>query len=314
MSYKKFFLSLFATLLAVTVIFGGVTVARLFSTGNLPESLAGLFDRAGDGKMNILMMGLDDGKTRADTIMLASVDKKNHCVKLLSIPRDTKVEVNGKTIKINACMGYKSREELMITKIKEITGIPIHYYAEVDFDGFKDIIDILGGIDYDVPYDMNYDDPVQGLSIHLKKGQQHLDGQAAHDYVRFRHNNNGTAPGDYALGDPGRINAQQAFLKELVRQKLQPQYLLKAPELAKAISEHVKTNFTVAEGLKYVGMLKKMDSESFQTFVLPGGSKTISGASYYIYDAAKTKQLVLEEFGYPEEEAKKRMTPVPDKK
>lgn len=314
MSFKKFFLSLFVTLLAVVVILGGVTVARLFSTGNLPESLAGLFDRAGDGKINILMMGLDDGKTRADTIMIASVDKKNNSIKLLSIPRDTKVEVNGKTIKINATMGYKSREELMITKVKEITGIPIHYYAEVDFEGFKEIVDILGGIDYDVPYDMDYDDPVQNLHIHLKAGMQHLDGQAAHDYVRFRHNNNGTAPGDYALGDPGRINAQQAFLKELVRQKLQPQYLLKTPELAKAISEHVTTNFTVAEGLKYVGMLRKMDAESFQTFVLPGDSKMISGASYYIHDAEKTRQLVLEEFGYPEEEAKKLITPVPDKK
>ena len=313
MSFKKFFLSLFITLLAVVVVFGGITAARFFTTGNLPESLSWLFDSADGGKMNILLMGLDKDKTRADTIMLASVDPENATIKLLSIPRDTKVEVNGKTIKINATMGYQSREELMITKVKEITGMPIHYYAEVDFSGFIEIIDILGGVDIDVPYAMDYDDPAQDLHIHFSPGMQHLDGQAAHDYVRFRHNNDGTAPGNYALGDPGRIEAQQNFLKELLKQKLKPQYLLKAGELANAVSEYVTTNFTVADGLKYIGMLRKMDAESFETFVLPGGSKTISGASYYIYDPEETKELVLMEFGYPEEEAKKLQTPIPAK-
>ena len=301
MSFKKFFLSLFITLLVILVIFGGAAAGKFLYSGNLPESLSGLFDRVGGGKVNFLMMGLDGGGTRADTIMVASVDRKNKTVKILSIPRDTKVEVNGKTIKINATMGYQSREELMISKIKEITGLPIHYYAAVDFEGFKEIIDILGGVDIDVPFDMNYDDPAQNLSIHLKKGMQHLDGQAAHDYVRFRHNNNGSAPGDYALGDPGRIHAQQEFLKELVRQKLQPQYLAKAPQLAKAISEHVQTNFSVAEGMKYMRMLKKMDAESLETHMLPGGSKMIGGASYYIYDAEETRRLISEVFEETEE-------------
>lgn len=296
MSFKKFFLSLFITILILLVILGGVTVANFSSWNNLPVSLAGLFDSVGDGRVNFLLMGLDGGGTRADTIMVASLDKKNKTVKILSVPRDTKVEVNGKRIKINATMGYQSREELTISKVKEITGMPIHYYVEVDFEGFKKIIDILGGVEIDVPFDMDYDDPAQNLSIHFKKGLQHMDGQAAHDYVRFRRNNNGFAPGDYALGDPGRIGAQQNFLKELVRQKLQPKYLLKAPKLVKAISEHVKTNCSVSEALKYAKILKKMDAETFETYILPGGSKMIGGASYYIYDAEKTKQLVSEVF------------------
>lgn len=302
MNMKKFFLSLFVTLLVIVVIFGGVTAGRFLSEGNLPDSLSALFDREEkNGKVNFLLMGLDDGGMRADTIMLASVDKKAKTVNILSVPRDTRVEVNGKHIKINSTMGYKSREELMITKVKEITGLPVHYYAEVDFDGFKEIIDILGGVDIDVPYDMDYDDPAQNLHIHFKKGMQHLDGQAAHDYVRFRHNNNGSAPGDYALGDPGRIHAQQEFLKELLRQKLQPQYLMKASQLAKAISEHVRTNFSVKEGLSYVKVLKKMDTSTVETHMLPGGAKTIGGTSYYIYDAEKTKQLIQEVFESAEE-------------
>lgn len=303
MNIKKFFLSLFVTLLAIAVVFGGVMAGKLLSTGNLPDSLSALLDREEkNGRVNFLLMGLDDGGMRADTIMLASVDKKDKTVKILSVPRDTRVEVNGKHIKINATMGYKSREELMISKIKEITGLPVHYYAEVDFDGFKEIIDILGGVDIDVPYDMDYDDPAQNLHIHFKKGMQHLDGQAAHDYVRFRHNNNGSAPGDYALGDPGRIKAQQAFLKELLKQKLQPQYLMKAPKLVNAIYDHVRTNFTAKEALSYVKILKKMDTETVETHMLPGSSKMLGGASYYIYDEAKTKQLIQESFESREEE------------
>ncbi|MBQ4516588.1 MAG: LCP family protein [Clostridia bacterium] len=299
MNIKKFFRSLILTVLILAVVAGGFTVGNFITTGNLPDSLSALLDAPPEGKMNILLMGLDEGKTRADTIMLASINSDDKTVKILSIPRDTRVKVGGHSIKINSTMGYKRREELMIEKIKEITGMPIHYYAEVDFAGFIEIMDILGGVDYNVPYDMDYDDPVQNLSIHLKAGMQHLDGKECHDYVRFRQNNDGSLPGNYALGDPGRIEAQQAFLKEIIRQKMSFKYIIRAPQLAKSIFKYVTTNFTISDGLKYVKMLKNIDMENdIKTFVLPGGSKTIYGASYYIYDAKKTEELVKTEFGY----------------
>lgn len=308
MNIKKFLLALFITVLAFCSVAGGVTIANFLYGDSLSGSITRLLDKPVGDKVNILVMGLDQGKTRADTIMIVTINPKDNTVKLLSVPRDTRVHVGRSTIKINSTMAYERREELMIQKLREITGMPIHYYAEIDFNGFKEVIDILGGVDYNVPYHMNYDDPTQNLHIHLSPGMQHLDGQAAHDYVRFRQNNDGSLPGNYVLGDPGRIEAQQAFIKELVRQKLQPKYLLKASKLAKEISEHVTTNFTVAEGLKYVGMLRKMEPENFKTFVLPGGSQMVGGASYYLYDAVKTKELVLQEFGYPEEAKKQEST------
>ena len=299
MNIKKFFRSLFLTILILAVVAGGFAVGNFFTTGNLPASLSALLDSPPEGKMNILLMGLDEGKSRADTIMLASINSDDKTVKILSIPRDTRVKVGSHNVKINSTMGYKRREELMIEKVKEITKMPIHYYAEVDFAGFIEIMDILGGVDYDVPFDMDYDDPYQNLSIHLKAGMQHLNGKECHDYVRFRQNNKGTPPGNYALGDPGRIEAQQAFLKEIIRQKLNFKYLVQAPRLAKSIFKYVTTNFTVSDGLKYVKKLRKMDIENdVKSFVLPGGSKTIYGASYYIYDAEKTAELVKTEFGY----------------
>lgn len=260
------------------------------------------------GKMNLLLLGVDDGGMRADTMMVISVDNVKNDIKLLSIPRDTKVTLNnGRTVKANALIGFARREEFVIETIKTITKMPIHYYCEVDFDGFIEIIDVLGGVDYNVPYDMNYDDPVQNLHIHLKAGMQHLDGQAAHDFVRFRHNNKSEAvyaPGDYSKGDIGRIGAQQDFLAELLRQKMQPQYILKAPELLDTASKYVRTNFSVSTALDFISMLKSTNSTELESFILPGTDRYENGISYYIYSPSQTKELVLEEFGYPEDEAK----------
>ncbi|MBQ3225993.1 MAG: LCP family protein [Clostridia bacterium] len=310
MNIKKFVAAMLVTLFTFTAVFGGVYLAYILNKTSLSGQITELLDKVDSDKINFLVMGLDDDKTRADTIMMISVDVSNNSVKLLSVPRDTKVTVGGKSIKINSTMGYKRREELMIETLRKLTGMPIHYYVEIDFDGFKDIIDVLGGVDYDVPYNMDYDDPTQNLHIHLKKGMQHLNGQKAHDYVRFRHNNDGSAPGLYALGDPGRIDAQQKFLKELLRQKLQPQYLAKAPQLIEKIYQYVNTNFSLSDALRFVGFLSDFDSASMETYVLPGEAKK-EGAWYYIYDPADTKELVKNIFGFVNGKSVPIATPSP---
>jgi len=295
---------------AFTSINLGVQHGKLSRVTSLDDEITRVLDKPPiKGKMNVLLLGVDKDGSRADTIMLVSADNVKKEIKLLSIPRDTKITLNtGKKMKINACLGMKNREQFMIETVKTVTKMPIHYYCEVNFDGFKEIIDILGGVDYNVPFDMNYDDPVQNLHIHLKKGQQHLDGQAAHDFVRFRHNNRGEAvyaPGDYYKGDIGRISAQQDFLRELFRQKMQPQYLLKAPDLLDAAQEYVRTNFSIKSALSFISLLNSAETTELQTFLLPGTDRYENGVSYYIYSPSETKKLVLEEFGYPEEEAKK---------
>lgn len=295
--------------LGILAIICGIEYGKISHMTSLGDAEFSLDEPAALGKFNVLLLGVDKDGVRADTIMLFSVDNINKTTKVLSIPRDTKITLNtGKSIKINACLGFKSREKFLIETVKTITKMPVHYYCEVNFEGFIDIIDILDGVDYDVPFDMNYDDPVQDLHIHLKKGMQHLDGQGAHDFVRFRHNNKGEgeyAPGEYAKGDIGRIDAQQKFLKELFRQKMQPQYLLKAPALINAAYPNVKTNFTISSALDFVTILNSAETTDLESFVLPGEGRYVGKVSYYIYSPSETKKLVLTEFGYPEDEAKK---------
>ena len=304
-SFKKRMIAwIILGILGIFSILFGIEAGKIAHMTSLGVAEFSLDAPTAEGKFNVLVLGTDKDGARADTIMLFSVDNVNKSVKVLSIPRDTRITLNtGKHMKINSCLSFPSREKFMIETIKTITKMPVHYYCEVDFDGFIEIIDILGGVDYNVPFDMDYDDPVQNLHIHLKKGQQHLDGQKAHDFVRFRHNNRGEgeyAPGEYAKGDIGRIDAQQKFLKELFRQKMEPQYLLKAPSLINAAYENVKTNFTISSALEFVKVLKSAQTKDLESFILPGDGKYIGKVSYYIYSPQETKKLILEEFGYPE--------------
>ena len=290
-------------------IYAGIQFGKLSHITTVGETTALSLDEpvVKTGKFNVLLLGVDKDGTRADTIMLFSVDNVNKSIKMLSVPRDTKITLSsGRDVKINSCLGFKTREKFLIETLKAMTKMPIHYYCEINFESFIEIVDILGGVDYEVPYNMNYDDPVQNLHIHLNAGMQHLDGQAAHDFVRFRHNNKGEgvyAPGEYAHGDIGRISAQQNFLKELFRQKMQPQYLLKAADLLTAAADDVKTNFTVSSALDFVKILKSTETTEIQSFVLPGEARYIGKVSYYVYSPNQTKELILTEFGYPEDEA-----------
>lgn len=284
------------------------------------------------GMVNILLIGVDEGGVRSDTIILASIDGYSDRVSLLSVPRDTRIEVNGSVQKINAVMAIAEAnstpspspiaeensepaqepddeattpstlsttsgyEEVLIEEIKQITGLPIHYFITVDFDGFIDLVDALDGIDFNVPYDMDYDDPAQNLSIHLTAGQQHLDGKHAHDFVRFRHNNDGSAPGEYVMGDEGRMYWQQEFIKELMRQKLNPTYLSRIDDVYEVFQNNVRTNLTFTELVRNLNAIMKINIDDITAYQLPGESQYISPLWYYIYDPAETEKMIEDVF------------------
>lgn len=191
--------------------------------------------------------------------------------------------------KLSNTPGY---EDALINEIKSITGLPIHYFVTVDFDGFMDVIEAVDGVEFDVPYDMDYDDPVQGLHIHLKAGQQHLTGQLAHDFVRFRHNNDGSAPGEYVMGDEGRMYWQQQFVKELIRQKLTPQYLAKVSDVFDVVKDNVRTNLTLPDVMKNLNALKKVKPEDIISYQLPGEFEYINSLWYFVYDPDETQELI----------------------
>ncbi len=266
------------------------------------EILLDSLDKQSDGvgMVNILLLGVDEGGMRSDTIMLASLNGRTGKLSVMSIPRDTRVRVGNYYQKINAAIGIgaqevrkgnlKEPEELTVQKVKLLTGMPIHYFMSIDFDGFKEVIDALGGVEFEVPFRMKYDDPVQNLHIDLQPGLQVLDGEAAHDFVRFRKGNAGY-PG-YAMGDLGRIEAQQAFIKALIQQKVNAKYLLKADELFDVVVRNVRTNYTAKDLIRHLGAISRVDSELMTMYQLPGSAQTIGGVSYFLCDERATQELV----------------------
>ena len=217
-----------------------------------------------DDFFTILVSGLDDDNGGSDTNILVGFDAKNQAITCVSIPRDTGVYINGKSRKINYAYNLGGMEQMRQT-VSDALGIPVDFSVEVNLKAFVKLVDEIGGVDFEVPLNMNYDDPYQDLHIHLQKGMQHLNGADALKVVRFRHNNDGSG---YGTEDIGRIGTQQAFLKAVFKKMLaNPQKLTSYVEI---FSEYVKTDLAVSE-LAWFGqeaLLMGMDKLSFST--LPG--------------------------------------------
>lgn len=163
----------------------------------------------------ILAYGVDNDAGGSDTNMLVRFDAENKKIDVVSLPRDTLMS-NGR--KLNSSYNNGGTEKLR-SNIEDMLGVPVDFYVSVDLKGFIALIDQIGGVDFDVPEDMDYDDPYQDLHIHFKAGLQHLSGQQSMEVVRFRHNSDKDNPGYGGRQDIGRIGTQQAFLKT-VAQKL----------------------------------------------------------------------------------------------
>lgn len=251
----------------------------------------------GRESFTILVLGLDQkskfgqhAPQRSDSIMLMLVDLANKKVSGISIPRDSRVEIpgRGRLDKINAAYAY-GFAPLSIEAVKNLTGISPDYYVVADTAGFEKMVDLLGGVDLYVEKDMHYDDNSQDLHIHLKKGYQHLNGKQAMGYVRFRHDR---------LGDIGRIQRQQEFLKAVARRLLVVSNWPKLPQIVReARSVVVDTNMTVSELLYLAQELRGIGGENIELHILPGRPQTINGISYWIVDEDKASELIASVFG-----------------
>ena len=211
--------------------------APLFDSGIKQNSAISNMAKAGDKSFNALLIGTDAAGENTDALMIVHVDKQDKKIRMLSIPRDTRVTVNGKKFKINACY-HLGGLELLIEKIRELTDIDINYYAMIEPGTLGEIVDCLGGVEYDVEQDMHYSDPAQDLYINLKKGKQILDGDKAEQYCRYR---------SYVMGDITRTQSQQKFFKALFEQKLNIKYATKINDIYDIMCEKVKTNVSMKD-------------------------------------------------------------------
>lgn len=240
-----------------------------------------------DGVYNILICGTDDDGTRTDTIIIAHLDANNHTVALLSIPRDTPVATgNGGLMKINSVYagGGADGMQRLAARLNSLLGFPVDGYVLVDLEAFKKTVDLVGGVDFDVPQDMNYEDASQNLYIHLQKGMQHLNGEQAMGLVRFRKG--------YASQDIQRTQVQQQFLKALAKQCLSVSSLTKLKEFADIFAEYVVTNLTTGNMVWFGKELLACDFDSMQAYTAEGEGAMINGASYYPLYAGRLLEIV----------------------
>jgi LCP family protein required for cell wall assembly len=229
--------------------------------------------------------------TRTDTMMLTKINFDTGKIDMLSIPRDTRVLVKGKEDKVNHAHAYGG-PSLSMDSVQDFLNLDIDYYVKVDYKVVMGIVDAIGGVEIDVPFNMKYRDDTPGfplLDINLKKGLQILDGKDAHDFLRYRKG--------YPEGDLGRIKAQQYFMKELIKQTLKPKNLLKLPKLAETYFENVETNIPWTVMLKGVASAKKINVDEMVTATVPGENQRIGGLDYLVYYREETKQIVLDMFG-----------------
>lgn len=258
--------------------------------------------------LQVLLMGVstDNGGKLTDTIIIGSYDPKTQKASLLSIPRDTFIGKSESTAsaydKINAL--YQKSPEKTLEAVNNLTGLGLEYYVVVDTQALIKLVDVIGGVEFDVPYvqgGMIYDDPSQDLHINLKSGLQVLDGDKAEQLLRYRHGNLdkktgryiGGYPEEYGGNDIGRMKTQRNFIMETVKQTIQAKNILKIKDIIDIAYEYIETNVPISVIKDYVPYAINVDVEGMQSEVLPGVSEQVGPQKLWVYKVNKTETKEL---------------------
>ncbi|MCI9000835.1 MAG: LCP family protein [Clostridia bacterium] len=237
----------------------------------------------------------------ADTIMVCSYNPKTQKASILSIPRDTYVGKDktkaSASYKINAVYRNGENVEGMVEHIENLTELEIDNYLIIDTKALVQLVDALGGVTFDVPIDMDYDDPTQDLYIHLKAGVQKLDGKQAEGLVRFRHSNDfSTYPSEYGDNDIGRMRTQREFITQVMKQTVRPENLLKLVQIAEIGFKNINTNMTFNTVKDYLPYAVNFNPEDLKTGTLPGEAELANKVWIYTPNVKQIKSLVKELF------------------
>ena len=261
--------------------------------------------------IQVLLMGVstDNGGKLTDTIIVGTYDPQKQTASLLSIPRDTfvgkDIKTGGGMDKINAL--YQKNPEKTLDAVNNITGLDIKYYMVIDNQALIKLVDVIGGVEFDVPINMLYDDDSQDLHINLKKGLQTLDGDKAEQLLRYRHGNLdkktgkyiGGYPEEYGGNDIGRMKTQRNFIIETAKQTIQAKNVFKVKDIIDIVYEYVETNLSISVVKDYVPYAVNMNIDSIQSKVLPGVSVGPPEVPLWFYQVNKTEtaKLIEELYG-----------------
>ena len=237
----------------------------------------------------ILLGGLDDENGGSDTNLLVAVDAQNKRIDVVSLPRDTLLDVSWSVKKLNNAYHHGGFTQTM-SEVSRLLGIPVDHYITVDLRAFVELVDAIGGVDFEIPVLMDYDDPEQDLHIHFDPGLRHLDGAKALQVVRWRQNNDGTG---YATADIGRIGTQQAFLMAAAKQMLSISNWDKIRTYAEIFQKWVDTDLELANLVWLGEQALTVGSDNITFHTLPGdGAGYYKGGSYYVLDAEGCLEMV----------------------
>lgn len=254
-------------------------------------------------RVNVLIVGVDAPSlkegARSDVMIVIQYDPKGKSLKMMSLPRDTRVILpEFGEVKLNSVNNYQFNPAFstsyLIKTIEEFLDLKIHAYVKTNFQGFAKIIDILGGIWLDVEKDMYYYEPVDGYKVDLKKGYQLLGGEKALQYVRYR-----ADLADFAIRDgkpAGRVGRQAKFLKAIIKEASSSKNWLKLGQVLDAAKSEIETDLAPQTIVVLATAIKDVDLEGIQALAFPGTDAVINETSYIEPDYLALKKLITENF------------------
>jgi polyisoprenyl-teichoic acid--peptidoglycan teichoic acid transferase len=298
---RKVIRRIFLMLFLLTALVGSYLAYQMFESY---KAASGTYDDLGRDKskmrdeavtiledpVSILIMGIEDYSSggqngRSDTLMVATFNPDKGTMQLLSIPRDTLTEIAGEGYETKINHAYaKGGKEKTIETVENFLDIPIDYYATVNFKAFKDVVDVLGGITVDVPFDFtqNSDDRVAEELV-FEEGPMRLDGREALAFARMRLQD--------PMGDIGRNERQKQVVQAVIDELASAKTLLKIDELSKKVGENVETNLKVSDAVAFYTKYSNFNSSKINTLKLEGTSEYIEGVSYFIPDEYELMEL-----------------------
>ncbi len=298
---KKKHIGLFIFLIIIIALGIFITVRLYRARGNVLGAILGHDENTLKNldKLQVLVLGESTGMS--DTIIVASYDPKTQEAALLSIPRDTFIGDDKKHTsvydKINSLYSNGDTPEKTLAAVNKLTGLDLKYYIIVDTEALQKLVDTIGGVEFDVPIDMDYDDYSQDLFIHLKAGVQTLNGDQAEQLVRFRHNNDYSSYSySYGDNDLGRMRTQRNFIIATVKQTIRMKNVTQIGNIIDIFKQYVKTNLDFNHVKDYIPYAIKINTDDIKAAQLPGTAQYLGYLSFFLCDEEETQELVKEFF------------------
>ena len=291
---------IFILILILLAIAGGLFAKRVHDlNGNWIAALFGHNKKTLENLDRLYVLAMGESQGMSDTIIVCSYDPKTQEASMLSIPRDTFIgdsRYNASVYdKINSLYNNGRDPLKTIEAVNEITGLDIKNYVVIDTKGLVELVDEIGGVQFNVPMDMKYDDYSQELHVNLKEGWQTLNGDQVEQLVRFRHNADGSTYSDeYGIEDFGRMRTQREVIMAIAKQTIQLKNVKEIGSILDIANKYVKTNMNFKDLKDYIPYAINMNTDNIKAVQLPGESDYLNGISFFLHDEEETKELVNE--------------------